>query len=165
MTIRRLNAILWLCAIVLAIGAVAAPIAAWRLPLEAADARSTMPRAPKRAAGANPALPPIEAFEPVWKAPLRRPLVEAPPVQDAGPIASDAAGLPVSLVGTVGDSLAMLRGADGAVDVRAAGEKLGEVEVVAVKPGQADVRFNGQVVRLEMPKEAAGATTTTVTTP
>jgi hypothetical protein len=161
MTVRRVNAILWLCAIALAIGAAAAPIAAWLMPIQTADARAAAPRARQRSSNVNPALPPIEAFEPVWKAPLRRPLVDAPAAsqEQVTAVSSDAAGLPVTLVGTVGDSLAMLRAADGSVDVRAAGETLGEVEVVSVKPGQADVRFNGQIVRLQTPKEPATATT------
>ena len=155
MTRRRLHSVLWLAAIVLLAGAVAAPIMAWLMPLRINAAKVAAVHGGGAGASASGSLPALAEFEPAWKAPLRRSLAEAPATAAAEPevAASTEAGLPVSLVGTNGKSLAMLRGAEGAIDVRGAGESLSGVEVVSVRPGSADVRFNGRVIRLTVPPQ------------
>src|SRR5437763_201354 len=48
-----------------------------------------------------------------------------------------------TLVGTIGESLALLRAPDGAVEIRGVNESLNGLEVVSVRPGEARVRYNG----------------------
>ncbi|HZK82385.1 MAG TPA: hypothetical protein VFC46_14990, partial [Humisphaera sp.] len=70
--------------------------------------------------------------------------------------ATAAAGLmpPVTLVGTVGTSLAMLRGPDGVISVLSVGDQLAGAQVLAIRPAQIDVRFNSRTLTLDKPKEA-----------
>lgn len=56
--------------------------------------------------------------------------------------------LRLTLVGTIGQSLAMLRTADGSVEVCGVGETVGGAEVVSVRPRRVEVRINGQLVAL-----------------
>jgi hypothetical protein len=92
---------------------------------------------------------------------LRRPLID--PENDAQSpeaIAAQAtaggstAPPPITLVGTIGESLAMLRGTDGNVSVLKIGDQLDGVQLLAVRPAQVDVRYNNRTLTLDKPKEA-----------
>jgi hypothetical protein len=157
---RRLNTTLWIAAAVLALGALASIAASLLLPLESAELKGVgqvNTAATKPASVA--AIPPMSDLEKVWNANLRQNLGEAAPIQ-ATPVAvqpiatpSTDAGLPVSLVGTIGNSLAMLKSNSNAVDVCAVGETSNGVTVVAVRPAEVDVKYNGKLVTLAKPKE------------
>jgi hypothetical protein len=99
---------------------------------------------------------PLEAFEPIWGLELRRPLSElaggavaAPQTGSAthvggnGPAVSGAGG-PFVLVGTIGQSLAMIRTPGGLVEVKGVGDVAGGGRIVAIRPMQVDVEVNGQ---------------------
>jgi hypothetical protein len=110
------------------------------------------------------ATPLVAALEPVFSLRLRQ-----SPGQTTGAGATNAAPAPAhapdpvpvaasdlppyTLVGTVGDSLALLRGADGTVEIRGVNESVGGVEVLAIQPGSIRVRYNGKVITLDKPKE------------
>jgi len=105
---------------------------------------------------AQASLPPLESFESIWAKPLRRALIEAPVspqgMTPAGPVMAAPGALPITLVGTIGNTLAMLQNPDGSVVVRGVGEQLAGAEVTAIRPGQIDVRYNGQALTLNMPR-------------
>ena len=90
---------------------------------------------------------------------IRRPLndetTDAKSPEAIAAQATAAAGLmpPITLVGTVGTSLAMLRGPDGVVSVLSVGDQLAGAQVLAIRPAQIDVRFNSRTLTLDKPKE------------
>ena len=79
------------------------------------------------------------------------PASQQQPARLAADVAPAPQGFPVSLVGTVGDTLAILRQENGQVEVRGAGENVAGVEVLEVRPARVRVRFNGQELTLEKP--------------
>jgi hypothetical protein len=165
MNARQINMMLWVVAATLAVGAVAGLLFAVAAPLETAEVpgvgkhveTATTKPAP------NADLPSLADLEHVWGVSLHQNLGDAAPPpaavaaqQPTAPTASGAdAGVPVSLVGTIGDSIAMLKTPSNAVEVCAVGETSANgVTVVAVRPAEVDVRFNGRTVTLAKPKDA-----------
>jgi len=164
MNARQINLMLWIVATALAVGAVAGLLFAVAAPLETAEVPGVGKRVetPATKPTANSDLPSLAELEHVWGVNLRQNLGEAAPPpaavatqqQATMPAAADAS-VPVSLVGTIGDSIAMLKTPNNAVEVCAVGETSANgVTVVAVRPAEVDVRFNGRVVTLAKPKEA-----------
>jgi hypothetical protein len=154
MNTRRINQALHGVTLLVAIAAALVIILGVLLPTESAstgaDARARTDPATKPANA-----PALAELQPLWDLRLRNELnpsavaaSAAPPAQLASAdvsVASDAA--PVTLIGTIGDSLAIFRNAGGEV----AG-----VEVVEVRPSRVRVRFNGQERTLEKPREIDG---------
>ena len=62
-------------------------------------------------------------------------------------------GSDLTLVGTIGTTLALLKTPTNTVEVRGVGESLNGVTVLAVRPSEVDVRFNGQILKLAKPAE------------
>jgi hypothetical protein len=155
---RRINQILWSVAALLGVAAAAVLMLAMTLPL---DVRAVEPTAGRAAATQESSAPTLAPLEPVWNLRLRGEL-PAPAAQHEPRVASAEVapaggdGVPVTLVGTVGDSLAMLRGQGGTVEVRAVGETLDGVQVLEVRPARVSVRYNGRVVTLDKPPENEG---------
>jgi hypothetical protein len=157
---RRINQLLHAAAALLAAGTVAVFVFGLTLPLDSSE-----PRPPQHAAASSndggAALPSIASLEPLWDLHLRSELTPAAPSQQQpARLAADAApvppNLPISLVGTIGDSLAILRHESGQVEVRAAGEHIAGVEVLDVRPARVQVRHNGQVTTLRKPVDVQG---------
>jgi len=159
---RRINHLLYAAAAVLAAGAVAVLILGLTLPLDSV-APETSDHGGASTDGAAASLPTLASLEPLWDLRLRSELTPGEPSQQqpaAARLAADVApappGVPVSLVGTIGDSLAILRNESGQVEVRAAGENIAGVEVLEVRPARVQVRYNGQVMTLQKPADAPG---------
>jgi hypothetical protein len=158
---RRINLILRTLAVAMTAGAIGALAWAFLSPVKVdTDSAGLRRMAPAASAPAADSLPPLASFEPIWKLDLRKPLDGAPA---AAPLARQAAatapannGIPITLVGTIGDSLALVRTADGAVEVKAVGESAAGAKIVSVRPSQIDVEFAGQVVTLRKPKVPDG---------
>ncbi len=158
MNARQVNSTLWIAAGALALGAVAAIAGSAFLPLESAELKGAgqiRPTTTKPTAVAN--IPSMSELEKVWNQNLRQNLGEAAPVQPV-PVAvqqtpTNDASIPVSLVGTIGTSLAMLKTNANAIDVCGVGESSNGVTVVAVRPAEVDVRYNGKLVTLAKPKD------------
>jgi hypothetical protein len=166
MTRRTLNA----ATAVMTVAAVLAVGLAFGLPIaqpaddnaasgQSGGARSAQTR-PSPASGT----PLVAALEPVFPLRLRQspgqagnagstnPVTTPSRAPDPAPVAASDLP-PYTLVGTVGDSLALLRGADGAVEIRGVNESVGGVEVQSIQPGSVRVRYNGKVMTLDKPKE------------
>jgi len=140
---------------VLAAGAVVVVALGALLPLDTSTASSSEASRPTVT---ESTLPSVASLEPLWGLRLRGDVAPAPAFQQPARLASDVApaaqGIPVSLVGTIGDSLAILRQESGQVDVRAAGENVAGVEVLDVRPARVRVRYNGMEQTLEKPPDA-----------
>ena len=160
MNTRRINQLLYAAAAVLAAGAAGVLIFGLTMPLDQNEPRGSQHTTAPADDGAA-SLPSVASLEPLWDLRLRGDLIPAAPSpQQPARLAADIAtappDVPVSLVGTIGDSLAILRHESGQVEVRAAGENVAGVEVVEVRPARVRVRFNGQMITLEKPVEAQG---------
>jgi hypothetical protein len=128
------------------------------LPLQITDSAGGS-RQPQSASDQAAALPSLAAMQHVWDLRLRRDLSPSDATLAAEPIpaaASLPANFPVALLGTVGNSLAMLQDSSGQVELRAVGETVAGVEILEVKPYRVQVRYNGKVQTLEKPSEPQG---------
>ena len=115
-----------------------------RRPAMAATKPTTLPAEPDGDAGLMAA----------FARDLRRPLYDPPPPPPAVPVAATV--LAVKLVGTAIDgaqAAALLAWPDGRTRFAAVGETANGVEVLAVEPGSATVRFGGRRVTLDVPKK------------
>jgi len=161
MTPRQKNLALYTAAAVCGVGAIAC--AAWAVlaPVEV-DPPAIPPHRNARAATTTTApagLPPLAAFENVWSLPLRKPLTGPATTANVTPAPPDvpppnpAASVPLTLLGTIGDSTAILRTQAGAVEVKSVGDTTAGVKILSVRPSQVEVDFNGQRVLLSKPKD------------
>ena len=166
MTPRRINLALKSLAAALVVSAGISLAAALLLPLD--EATSVDSASSRAMPTTNPASTrSLESFARAWTAPLRQSLDDLPPSPDRPTLASQnptggvANAGPVALVGTIGESLAMLRTPDGTVSLKAVGESAAGVEIVAIRPSEVDVRVNGLLTTLRKPADAGAATSPT----
>ena len=160
MNAKQLNLTIWACAAGVSLAAAAALLLALIVPLDRNEVSESAKVVPTTRPTLENAVPPTAAFEKIWAMSLRQPLGEAPPpgttpepAATVTPGATDS-GVPVALVGTIGNTLAMLRTANNSVEVCGVGETLSGVTVLAVRPAEIDVRFNGQIIKLSKPVDA-----------
>ncbi len=156
---RRINVLLWTATAALIAGAVALVIAGVMVPVavNSNEAMGGSRAATTRASSTNGAG--ADELEAVVSSPWRRALTDEPAavsVAATAPAQRSSEQLPITLVGTVGNTLAMLQGADGNVEVKAVGESAGGMKVLAVRPSQVDVEYNGRKMTLQRPKELGG---------
>ena len=133
-------------------------VAGFVLPLQITDSAGG-PRQLKSGSDQAATLPSLASMQRVWDLRLRRDLSPSDASVAAEPIpaaASVPANFPVALLGTVGNSLAMLQDSSGQVELRAVGETVAGVEILEVKPYRVQVRYNGKVQTLEKPTEPRG---------
>jgi hypothetical protein len=99
----------------------------------------------------------LGTFEPVWNLELRRSFEEAPATiaKEAGPAEVKGGGV-IVLLGTIGDTLALIQLQGGVVEVKGVGESAGEGKIVAVRPAEVDVEVGGKVVTVRKVKELEG---------
>jgi hypothetical protein len=106
----------------------------------------------------------LEAFEQIAALKLRKPLdgvtatpATSPQMVDVNPAGvGNPAGAPFTLVGTIGQSLAMIQTAGGGIEVKAVGEQANGAKIVAIRPAQVDVEFGGARMTIAKPKPAGG---------
>ena len=181
MNARRVNTVLWSLAAACAAAAVAVlalgifvPLAPPAVALQNDDPSLASPddrrvsaaTRPSTATSAAGTMPPLASFASIWSAPLRRLNLQGPAGQSgmsspraapAAPAATAVVVAPLTLVGTIGDSLALLRRADGVVEVREVGDEIAGAIVLAVRRSQVDLRINGRAVTLDRPAVAQQA--------
>jgi len=59
----------------------------------------------------------------------------------------------LSLVGTIGSSLAMIQGPDGTVEVTAVGDQVNDADVVSIQPDRVTLRLAGRFITLSKQPE------------
>ena len=101
-------------------------------------------------------------FESIWRLNLRKALTETPVSEAVAngstttiPAAAAEAG-PFVLLGTIGDSLAMIRTASGAVELKGLGETVNGAKIVAIRPAHVDVESQGQRTTIAKPRDRSG---------
>jgi hypothetical protein len=163
MNVRRVNLSLWTLTGVLSAGALLAAGVGIFAPVEVSFDEPVVPRKTPATSQASPdAQLPLESFAPVWSLNLRRPLeVSAaavntnPPVENPGTVV-EGSGAPFVLVGTIGDSLAMVRTASGAVEIKGVGELANGAKIVAIRPWQVEVEVGGARMTINKAREPGG---------
>ncbi len=142
---------LWLGASVLI--ALAVLVITWGVmrPVESAPEIEIAAVAPTTNPANAPGLPRLEEMQAVLARPLRRDLggggtTTAPVSAIAN---ANVNTLPVTLVGTIGNSLAMLRMADGKIELKGVGESVAGMTVMKIAPTRVEVKYNGKVVALD----------------
>ena len=161
MNAKQVNFLLWSGAAAVSVASFASLLLGFILPLEKVAITESPTKSATSKQTLGSAVPPPSAFEKIWALSLRQPLGDAPPPTPVQPVTTADtpaividSGVPVSLVGTIGTSLAMFKTTGNAVEVCAVGESLSGVEVVAVRPAEVDVRYNGQLIKLSKPADA-----------
>jgi hypothetical protein len=100
----------------------------------------------------------LAEFEPIWRLNLRKSQSDAsiaPPVADTAAMPAGPGG-PFVLIGTIGDSLAMIRTSTGVVEIKGLGELANGAKIVAIRPAQVDVEVAGQRLTITKPHEGSG---------
>jgi hypothetical protein len=152
LTLRTLAATLAVAAVLCAAWGVIAPV---RVDVEAVGPVASRPATTQTSPDSSL---PLAAFEPIWALDLRRPLTDPaaptnpPTTTDVVPPAAGAGG-PFVLVGTIGDSLAMIQSAPGVIEVKAVGDVANGAKIVAIHPMRVDVDLNGQRLTIAKPKD------------
>jgi hypothetical protein len=162
MNVRRVNLSLWTltgalaAAGLLALGmGVLAPVEVEE-PVVARGGRSaaTSRASPDGALGA-------EAFDRIATLKLRKPLdgsgatAANAQMTEQNPAAA-AGGAPFTLVGTIGQSLAMIQTSNGAIEVKGIGEQANGARIVAIRPWQVEVEVGGVRQTIEKARPAGG---------
>ena len=160
MTARRINQILWTATACMGIAALACLLAGLLLPIDVENAlKSGRANDISKNKPTTMSAITLAQYEPVWNASLRRPLADQPSAPTTEPVVAAATvpenNSPLTLVGTIGSSLAMLQSADGNVELKAVGESLGGMKVLAIRPSQVDVQYNGKKLTLDKVKPPA----------
>jgi hypothetical protein len=163
MNVRRVNRGLWTLTAALAAAAFACAVLGVVVPVEAPVADTELWRRPAATSQASPdSQLPLSAFESIWALNLRKPLTEsaadAARTTDANPTTmATGGGGPFVLVGTIGNSVALVRaGAGGAIEVKGVGEQVNGAKIVAIRPMQVDVEVGGARMTIVKPREGSG---------
>ena len=166
---QKINLAIRTTAVVTAVAAMGVVAVGPFLPLDEAIPEARTDRGMPTTRGVSaPDLPAPAALEAVFAMSLRQPLGDASaPSESRGTnevapalttdAVADASAGPPALVGTIGDSLAMLKTSAGVVEVVGVGETLAgtDTQLLAVRPGRAEVRYGGQKLTLVKPAEPA----------
>jgi len=56
---------------------------------------------------------------------------------------------PLTLVGTIGNSLAMLKTRDGKIELKGVGESISGITILTITPAKVEARYNGRTISLD----------------
>ena len=161
MTRKQINLILWSAAGAAVAGAALCVSLEILMPIESvADSHEHAAFAQTKPANSAATLPALNSFQVVWDKPLRGQLAQ---VDDAGPAGgapansnvatSTDSGTNLTLLGTIGQSLAMIRMPDGSTELRHVGEESAGAQILAIRPYQIDIRLDGRTITIAKVQE------------
>jgi hypothetical protein len=161
MNVRRTNFLLWTLTATFGAGALLSILLALVVPVDVTpEANTATRRTPTTTQSSPDAQLPLASFEPVWSLTLRHPLTDTPTTANASANANvtenvtpSTGGAPFTLVGTIGDTLAMIQAPSGAVEVHSVGEQAYGAKILAVRPSQVEIEFAGGKMTLTKPRE------------
>jgi hypothetical protein len=157
--VRKVNLGLWTLTAALSTGAVVCAGLGLFTPIEVEpDSRAMGRRVAATSQGSADSQLSLAEFESIWRLSLRMSPSDAPVTT---PLANTAAmpagpGGPFVLIGTIGDSLVMIRTATGVVEIKGLGELANGAKIVAIRPSQVDVEVAGQRLTIAQPREGSG---------
>jgi hypothetical protein len=148
MTSRRINLFLWTGAAVLCAMAVAA--IAWTIlnPIDSEPLAQSTHTIPTTNPTAMVNLPSLSDIQPFLDKPLRHNFTGSAPTT-ATTSAQNSADPPLTLVGTIGNSLAMLQTRDGKIELKAVGESIAGLTILTIAPSKIEGRYNGRLISLD----------------
>ncbi len=159
MHVRRIRLCLWavvvstlLTAAAVSIGLLTAPLSVPGVAVTQAALAATQPAAD---AEGSQSLPSLASLEPLWLLDLRRPLYDPAPAAVVQAPKAPLVPLAVKLSGTViepGHSKALLSTSQGKTQLKAVGEKIEDVEILAIEPDAVTVLHDGSRVVLKLSK-------------
>ncbi|HEX4793466.1 MAG TPA: hypothetical protein VH370_06725 [Humisphaera sp.] len=159
MTRKQINLILWWAAGAAAAGAALCLALAILLPIESsADSHERVAIAQLKPTNSTTPLPALNSFQSIWDKSLRGQLAQsddAPP-SGAAPsnvVTSGDSGTTLTLLGTIGESLAMIRMPDGTTELRQVGEQIAGAQILAIRPYQIDIRLDGRTITIAKVQE------------
>lgn len=146
MTSRQINMFLWSGAVLLCALAMAA--VAWTIlnPIRSETIIQTH-AIPTTNPTAMVNLPNLSDVQPFLDKPLRHNLTGVASTTVAS-TQQNSADPPLILVGTIGNSLAMLKTRDGKIELKAVGETIAGLTIVTISPAKVEARYNGRVIQL-----------------
>ncbi|MDB5324244.1 MAG: hypothetical protein JWN40_5875 [Phycisphaerales bacterium] len=159
MNVRKVNLGLWTLAAGLAAGAIVCAGLGVLTPVEVdSDSRGIGRRAAATSQGSVDSQLSLAEFEPIWRLSLRKSLSDAPVTAPISEMTATPAGPggPFVLIGTIGDSLAMIRTSSGIVEIKGLGELANGAKIVAIRTAQVDVEVAGQRLTIAKLREGSG---------
>ncbi len=153
MTSRRIKFLLWLVTGIFAVASAFAAIYGLFLSPPALAKGETKPRQSNLSTTQPAYALTLADFQPLWNLQLRQPLFDPPPAPAPAPQAVKAPTLAIKLAGIInepGHSFAMFTMPDGQIEMKAVGDRCGDVEVLSIEENTVSVRFNGQTVKLKL---------------
>ena len=93
-------------------------------------------------------LPSLADVQPFLDKPLRHNFTGVSPTAVAA-AQQNSAEPPLTLVGTIGNSLAMLKTRDGKIELKAVGESIAGLTILTIAPSKIEGRYNGRLISLD----------------
>ena len=159
MNVRRVNFAMWTAAALMTAAALAVIALAVFIPARVDVRPIARTNVPAASRATDDAVLALASYEPVWTLELRKPLNgEAAPAVATAPVTPAQANNPaaMTLVGTIGDTLALIQTQAGVIEVKAVGESIGGAKILAVRPSEVDLEAAGQTTTLKKPKTPDG---------
>jgi len=148
MTSRRINLFLWTASIFLCALAGAALVWTMLNPIEAEPIAASVHPIPATNPTAMVNLPSLTDVQPYLDKPLRHNFNGAS--QTSGATAqANSTEPPLILVGTIGNSLAMLKTRDGKIELKGVGESISGLTILTITPAKVEARYNGRTISLD----------------
>jgi hypothetical protein len=94
-------------------------------------------------------LPSLSDIQPFLDKPLRHNFTGSTTTTALATTQPSSAELPLILVGTIGNSLAMLKTRDGTIELKAVGETVAGVTIVSITASKVEARYNGKLIQLD----------------
>jgi hypothetical protein len=159
MRVARVKLLLWMIAALAGTGAVACIVGTEMVPLDTGTpvaVAGAISISGDKAAKPSAEMPPLESFEPAWRLPLRRPLVDPPTaIVATEQKAAKTLSLSVRLIGTIVDGQhprgIFLIGLS-TVELRSIGDAVGGATVLAIDDNAATLRFQGETLTVHREK-------------
>jgi len=152
MTSRRINLFLWTGSILLCACAAAAVVWTILNPIEPQPIVQSSRPIPATNPTVMVNLPSQAEVQPFLDKPLRHNLTGTTQTSVAANAQQNSAELPLTLVGTIGNSLAMLKTRDGKIELKGVGESISGLTILTISPSKVEARYNGRTISLDKPR-------------
>src|SRR2546421_591419 len=148
MTSRRINLFLWTGSVLLC--TLAAGAVAWTIlnPIQPETVSQSTHTVPTTNPTAMVNLPSLSDLQPFLDKPLRHNFIGTTQTSVAA-AQQNSAEPPLTLVGTIGNSLAMLKTRDGKIELKGVGESISGFTILSITPAKVEARYNGRTISLD----------------
>jgi hypothetical protein len=148
MTSRQINMFLWTGSVVFCALAVAAVGWTFLNPVQPQAIAASSHAVPTTNPTAMVNLPSLSDVQPFLDKPLRHNFSGSASATVAA-AQQNSTDPPLTLVGTIGNSLAMLKTRDGKIELKAVGESISGLTILTITPAKVEARYNGRTISLD----------------